>query len=136
MVLDLKSGFYYIQWKKKRNWLCEYDIMKHCFRKLCPKYELNRSNFITAACTYKIYIQKNRIMNSKDYKCNLFYSILRDKKFDTLLHQSFLARNFKLQRKSSWCAIYIQQIKNIYDRKVAEFNFKLMHNFTMQQILT
>ena len=93
---------------KKRNWLCKYNIMKHCLRKLCPKYESNRSNFITAACTYKIYIQKNRIMNSNDYKCNLFYSILRDKKFDTPLHQSFLARIFIYRGNHHGLQIYIQ----------------------------
>ena len=62
---------------------------------------MNRSNFITTACTYKIYFQKNRIVNHKDYKCNLFYSILRDKKFDTPLHQLFLARNFNIQRQET-----------------------------------
>ena len=52
MVLDLQNGF--VTFSKKRNWHYEYtgNIMKHCLSKLCPKYELNRLNFITAACTY------------------------------------------------------------------------------------
>ena len=113
---------------KKRNWLCEYNIMKFCLRRLCMKYEMYKTNFVNEICTHKIYFRKSCIVNPKDYKCKLFYSILRDKKFDAPSHQSFLSRMFNIQRKSSWSAIYIQKISNIYDKKVAEFNFKMMHN--------
>ena len=113
---------------KKRNWLCEYNIMKFCLRRLCMKYELYKTNFVNEICTHKIYFRKSCFVNPKDYKCKLFYSILRDKKFDAPSHQSFLSRMFNIQRKSSWSAIYTQKISNIYDKKVAEFNFKMMHN--------
>ena len=100
---------------KKRNWLCEYNIMKFCLRRLCMKYELYKTNFVNEICTHKIYFRKSWIVNPKDYKCKLFYSILRDKKFDAPSHQSFLSRMFNIQRKSSWSAIYIQK-KSYYDK--------------------
>ena len=55
--------------------------------------------------------------------------------FDTNPFSAGTARNFGLQRQISWKFIYIQKISKIFDKNVAEFNYKLLHNLLSNRYL-
>lgn len=118
----------------KRNWLCEYNMMKYCLRNICTEYDMSKTKYVNKS-QHRIYFYKNHFVKPTEYKCSFFYGILRDKKFETPNHQSFIARNFHIQSKSSWSLIYTQKISKMYDRKVAEFNFKLFNNLLANRYL-
>ena len=61
------------------------------------------------------------------------YEMFVQKKFHIPIYQSFLSRTLNIER-SSWTSIYSLKIKEIFDKKVAEFNFKLLNNLICNNI--
>lgn len=57
----------------------------------------------------------------------LFYEIFVQKKFQPPIYQSFLSRTFDIE-KMSWRHIYENKVKKMYEKKIAEFNYKLLNN--------
>jgi hypothetical protein len=42
--------------------------------------------------------------------------------------QQYWSRKFEIPSNSVWEKIYREKIKKIFDKSVAEFNFKMLHN--------
>ena len=55
------------------------------------------------------------------------------KKFHIPVYQSYLSRTLNIERPS-WTSIYSFKIKHIFEKKVAEFNFKLLNNLLCNKI--
>ena len=142
----IKSGFKYVydivdvngfkspEWfltnlKNKTNWICQYKIMKNSLKHLIANFDLLRIRYINFQCCLKNFpLFSSGYYNSQNiYDCRFFYKLFCNKIFESPLHQSTLSRNYNIQ-KSSWGLIYKQKILNTYDKKVAEFNFKLLNN--------
>lgn len=62
-----------------------------------------------------------------DKKCKFFYENLLTTKFQKPIYKSYYKNMFNVQ-KENWKRIYINKIKNIYDKNICEFNFKLFNN--------
>ena len=105
---------------KKRNWLCEYNIMKSCLRRLCMKYEHTRYTFEKAALWIQKIINANYFIafyetrNSIHPLINLSYQECSTYKGNHLglpfmrrqLAISMIKKSLNLI--SNWCIIYCQ----------------------------
>ena len=111
--------------------------MKFAFSSLIStgNIDFTKSLYFNKSSTLRIQMQGDKFFSEENYNCKFFYEILVNKKFKYPLHQTFLERNFGLQRKISWKSIYIQKITNILDKSVAEFNYKLLHHLLSNRYL-
>ena len=62
-----------------------------------------------------------------DKKCKFFYEILLSKKFKKPCYQSYFSREFCIS-KPSWRNIYKSKVLCMYDKRLSEFNYKLLNN--------
>ena len=63
----------------------------------------------------------------EDKKCNFFYDNLLFKKFKAPGHQFMYKKLFSVAQES-WKDIYRNKVKDIYDKRICEFNYKLLNN--------
>ena len=63
-------------------------------------------------------------------KCQFFYKNVIHKKFVKPCYQSKLSQEFAIPVNDSnlWKNIYTRKVKDINDNKIAEFNYKMLHN--------
>ncbi len=110
----------------KSNWLCEYKIIKSILNKRLLKFD-------TSNCHYTRHLIKRNFSfytgfhNIVDKRCKFFYDNMLFKKFEKPCYQTILKREFSLE-KEHWRNIYRNKIKQIYDKKVGEFNYKMLNN--------
>ena len=62
-----------------------------------------------------------------DQKCSFSYKNLLHKKFQSPIHQSSLSREFVIC-KEDWTNIYSCKISLPIDKKISEYNYKLLNN--------
>lgn len=63
----------------------------------------------------------------EDKKCKFFYENLLFKKFKPPCHQAMFKRLFSVG-KEYWNGIYKIKVKDIYDKRICEFNYKILNN--------
>ncbi len=71
-------------------------------------------------------IIKNKIYNIQDQKSKFYYNILVDKKGIPNYMQKVWERTFNMPIK--WSSVYNNQVWNIKEKKLSEFNYKLLCN--------
>ena len=87
--------------------------------------------------THTIYVQisrkevflfkNNEQISVNFYKSGFYYSILVETKFQNPLYESKWKSIFDLNSCDfNWENVYISKIKQMYDNKIAEFNYKLL----------
>ena len=105
--------------ENKSNWICEYKIIRAIFKKYEKQYDFSLN----------IYVKENsqNSRNRDTFTTKYFYDILLKKKFTTPAIQIKYTKEFNLS-KQDWENIYMNKIYRIKDKKIAEFNYKLINN--------
>ena len=111
----------------KSNWLCEYEVLKNIFGPLNIRFSCQKSKYVNIV-NRECFLIDNTYINICEQKSKFFYGILLKKKFQKPCYQNILAREFDITGLNSWCHIYRRKIKNILDKELAEFNYKLLNN--------
>ena len=138
----LKSGFKYVndvldqtgnilspesfraKLKSSRNWLIEYNIIIKILKKQVVSRQLSK---ITNPI-HSIYLYANKKCHKiENQKSGFFYDILSSKKAETPPSERYWSRRLNIMT-INWQAIYTSKIKNFPERKISEFNYKLIHN--------
>ena len=71
----------------------------------------------------------NRIFTVLDQNSKFFYEIFKSRLNERNYMEHILSLKFMFPNNVDiWESIYIQKIKNMYVKKLAEFNFKILHN--------
>ena len=113
--------------KDKSNWLCEYKILllaTKSIRKINFSKNASHSNKPNATHFYFPLGYSN--IHEKPSK--FFYLNLVEKKFCKPSFQTKLADELDIHEGAIWKNIYRCKIKDIKDKHVAEFNYKLLNN--------
>ena len=110
----------------KSNWLCEYKIIKNVLKKYLVKFDMSYCTY-TRISSRRSFLFHSGFKSIIEKRCKFFYDNLLHKKFEKPCYQSMLNREFCLEREH-WKIIYINKIQNIYDKRVCEFNYKLLNN--------
>lgn len=145
----IKSGFLYVKdlysqgvfltennlftkLSRKQNWVAEYSTIKRIVTKLVHKFGVDTTigQFINIKETKTPnIIVRNSCTPVCDCKTSFFYQILVDKKFCRSPVENYWQREFDLEITSEmWKSIYRRNCKNIFDNKLCEFKYKLLHN--------
>lgn len=112
----------------KRNWICEYVIIKTIFSKCFQKYDcsdIQYENIVFGKTSFELCF-KNHVYIC-DINSKLIYDIFRQKQFVAPLHQLYYKNVFEIS-KESWKSIYEQKILAIKDKKISDFNYRLLNN--------
>lgn len=110
----------------RSNWLCEYNIIRNVIKKKSILFDMKccvftRTDFVN---TFNFH---NGVHCILEKKCNFYYENMLSRKFKPPCHQSYLGRNYCVN-KEYWPSIYTNKIKNMYDKRLSEFNYKLLNN--------
>ena len=125
--VDLKSSEEILeQLIDRRNWICEFKLLKLVLKHAIDK--IKKEMFVMPRINNKYTFNfRTGYYCFLDQKCSFFYKNLLDKKFQSPINQSSLSREFdinKLDRSN----IYSCKISSFSDKKISEFNFKLLNN--------
>ena len=61
-------------------------------------------------------------------KSNFYYSIFIDNKFQKSVQENKWNRIFNIKEGYIWKNVYVSKIKNMYEKRIAEFNYKLLND--------
>ncbi|XP_056007600.1 uncharacterized protein LOC130050839 [Ostrea edulis] len=112
----------------KKNWMCEYMIIKTVITKTFKSYEFSNiryENIFHGNTSYDLLCKGH--VKVCDINSKLIYEILCHEKFIPPLHQAYYGKVFEIT-KTAWKSIYEQKILSIRDRSISEFNYKLLNN--------
>ena len=128
-VKDLftENGFKDIQefdLKCKVNWLCEYKIMRFVFKNVNVHYKERHMNNVNLQFLFK----NGSFELIKEKSCKFFNDIFVHQKFKRPNMEKIWEKEFDLVKPVAWNMIYKNNIRNIVDKNVAEFKYKLIHN--------
>ena len=109
----------------KRNWIAEYSQIKKMLKPFIRQFDTSNAQYI--------YIKKNWTLLDNDKvhtltlkKSNFYYCILIGKKSIKNYMENVWEREF--EANLDWKNIYTNQIWKTVDKKLAEFNYKLLTN--------
>ena len=110
----------------KTNWLCEYKVMKSVLKRYYMKFDMSYC-YYTKISSKRTFLFHTGYKSIVDKRCKFFYGNLLQRKFEKPCYQSVLNREFSIE-KEYWRNIYCNKVQNIYDKRVCEFNYKLINN--------
>ena len=113
----------------KQNIMSElYTLKCVLFRKL-KHCNLTRSNDIEIDQNISV-VHENKVYVIKNQKCKFFYSILLKYVKQRSYMEERWANSFKFENNCDiWKTIYQEKLISVFDKKLAEFNFKVLHNY-------
>ena len=113
--------------KSKRNYLCEYLTLKTILSRLLPNDTSIGTN-VNIGNDFHFRNEGGLVKDLAGKASKFFYRILLNCKSKKPNMENVWALEFNGISKDNWHTIYEEKIKNIIDKNVAEFNFKLLHN--------
>ena len=88
---------------------------------------MNYSDILLRCRSMLTFVNSQNVCNRDSFTTKYFYDIFLKKKFITPAIQIKYAKEFNLT-KQDWENIYMNKIYRIKDKKIAEFNYKLIDN--------
>ena len=125
--------WFYDTLRVKNNILYEYKIMLHIFKHVMKVFSFQDIVYQNVKMTSKFDFIARKCVDISEITSKFLYEMFVQKKFHIPIYQSFLSRTLNIER-SSWTSIYSLKVKEIFDKKVAEFNFKLLNNLLCNNI--
>ena len=110
----------------RRNWISEYKKIMSALKRGIDK--IKKTSYLIPNISNKFAFSfSTGYYNFVEQKCSFFYRNLLHKKFQSPIHQSSLSREFMIC-KEDWIDIYSCKISSPVDKKISEFNYKLLNN--------
>lgn len=107
--------------KRKSNWLCEYKTLLSVIKPLCKKYNFTNVKYLNIKNEMKFHFATGVSCLNK----NLIHKIFVKPCYQTKLSQEFA---IPVKDSNLWKNMYTRKVKDIIDNKIAEFNYKMLHN--------
>ena len=109
----------------KRNWIAEYAQIKSIIKPFLRMFETSNAQYVNIKNNWTL-LENNKLHSLPLKKSNFYYCILVSKKSLPNYMEKAWERDFNAEL--DWKSIYINQIWKIEDKKLAEFNYKLLTN--------
>ena len=113
--------------KKRHNILCEYLIIKRVFGKFQRMFACDKAKYVNIKYNNLYLFKNNRRLSVENLKCNFYYNIFINMKFERPLFEMKWSRMFNVSERELWRSIYRSKIVYMYEKCIAEFNYKLLH---------
>ena len=98
--------------------------MRFVFKNVNVHYKERHMNNVNLQFLFK----NGRFELIKGKSCKFFYDIFVHQKFKRPNMEKIWEKEFDLVKPVAWNMIYKNNIRNIVDKNVAEFKYKLIHN--------
>ena len=118
--------------QNKTNWITEYLTVKNTVNRIAIRYNIDttQQKYVNIKNIVHPVVKTNtQTFPTKNKKTSFFYKILVDKKFTRtyMEHKWQKELNIEIDR-IFWTKIYKRLCIDIFDRKLCEFRYKLLHN--------
>ena len=114
--------------QRKINIISEIFIIKNILMPWISKCELSLAHGVQE-CKDVRFLHGNKIFVIKDQSSKFFYELLASSFSERNYMEQSLSLRFRIPNEPDiWESIYTQKIKTMYITKLAEFNFKILHN--------
>ena len=113
----------------KRNWIIEYSTIKRLVNKYINKYtfDVKLAKYVQIHNDYRLF-DGNKRVDIRNVKSEFYYSILINKKSTPHFMRKSWCKLFKISLlNEDWVHIYKRKVKTVPYKKLAEFNYKLIH---------
>ena len=113
---------------KSSNWITEFLVVKKAIGSSPLKFNTSIANFVNIKDICILY-HGNCISILQHQRAKFFYEILRDKLYVKPFIEHYWEKKFGCESgQLVWKNIYTRNVLNIEHKKIAEFNFKILHN--------
>jgi hypothetical protein len=118
-----------LKFKNKRNWCCEYIVVKQAISRLCKNVDTQKSQYINVRKECLIWCD-DKIQNAKNLKSNNFYWLLVNQK----THKNYMEKVWpkklgcNLITREMWGKIYMNKCHSFQNKTIGIFNYKLLTN--------
>ena len=131
-MFDNNGNFYNIEHfynilERKNNILCEYIMIKKALKEYRNKFGCSFASSVHIKKDILFLFSDNSIKYPKNINSKFYYSIFVEKKFQRSIYEHKWQKTFELSEKTVWRNIYISKIKYMYEKNIAEFNYKLLN---------
>ncbi len=109
----------------KRNWIAEFYKIKKVLKKQIRNFDTSLAKFINIKDNWDILVNNSKY-SMKEQKSRFYYRILVDKKFDKNYMEKSWENSF--YPNINWKSVYRNQVWGIQEKKIGEFNYKLLCN--------
>jgi len=114
--------------KNKTNWIIEYASLKKAVRKYECMFDTDMSPY-TNVKDLRYIMCGNKLHEISELTSKDFYNMLIRKKITRSHMESVFSKEFDvLNHIDFWNDIYLRKVKVFPVKKIAEFNFKILHN--------
>ena len=110
----------------KSNWIAEFLKVKKALKWVIDNVDTSIAGYIQIKKTW-VLLHNNSTFCMKTQNSKFYYDILIDKKFESNYMEKTWDRILNLDN-IRWCDVYKEQVWNLTDKKLAEFNYKLICN--------
>ncbi len=110
----------------RRNWIAEYTMVKKIILDQTANTNTAMACHINIKNNWTLF-NKNSLISLKTQKSSFYYNILVDQKFIRNYMEDTWERIFDIG-EIEWHKIYKQKIWDLTDKKLAEFNYKIISN--------
>ena len=112
----------------KSNWIIEYATLKKAVKKYNCMFDTDMSPYINVK-DFSHIMYNNRLYEISQLTSKDLYNMLSKKKITRSHMESVLSKEFDILNHSDlWSDIYMRKVKAFPVKKIAEFNFKILHN--------
>mgnify|MGYP000527767340 FL=1 len=111
---------------RKNNILCEYIMLRKAFKAYKEKFDCSYSKYVKIKHCVSFLFRNNTVNSVNNVKHNFYYSLFIDKKFQKPIYEIRWRKIFN-DTLCLWENVYIAKIKEIYEKRISEFNYKLLH---------
>ncbi len=108
------------------NWIAEYTKIKKVFKPLLTKFNFINARYVRIKDNWTILVNNN-IFNTTLQKSTFYYEILIKKKFQKNYMEDIWKETFDIH-EIDWEKLYKNQVWDLQDKKLGEFNYKLLCN--------
>ncbi len=109
----------------RQNWIAEYSMVKKVILEQTTDINTKLSCYINIKDNWTL-LNKNNLISLKTQKSSTYYSILVDQKFTRNYMENTWERIFEIEIE--WHTVYKTKIWDLTDKKLAEFNYKVISN--------
>ena len=115
--------------QNRSNWISEYSIIKKVVSQKVSKYDVDTSlsKYVNKTRINAMYMMTiDGVIDVSNVRSDVFYKIMIKDEITKPNAELYWNNRFSLN-VISWQNIYNKRVKKLQDRKIAEFNFKLLH---------
>jgi len=128
----INGAVFYEKLNAKSNWITEYMTLKNVVHKITKRYKIDTTagKYINIKEICKpVVVTRNSTVTIIDNKTKFFYEILVRNKFKRTYMEHVWKKELDTYIDCSyWEKIYKRVCCNIFDKKLCEFRYKLLHN--------